>query len=174
MRKKIIIIVLVFICTITGSSIGGYFWKESKKMTGVEWFAKQESYVKEMESYADSMDDIVTLYLNGTITEEDFQNHLSVLQDELTIMRGIYQKDKKEHPVKTGTYNYATKKGCQAVEKCYQGFSDLVQMAQKNSGDKNALTYKYIAAHKTMIDYMADYMASYETIEEQLGEIKNE
>lgn len=47
-------------------------------------------------------------------------------------------------------------------------------MAQKNSGDKNALTYKYIAAHKTMIDYMADYMASYETIEEQLGEIKNE
>lgn len=64
-------------------------------MTGVEWFAKQESYVKEMESYADSMDDIVTLYLNGTITEEDFQNHLSVLQDELTIMRGIYQKDKK-------------------------------------------------------------------------------
>lgn len=174
MRKRILIFVVVAVCAVTGFSVGKYFWNESKKMTGVEWFAKQEKYVKEMETYADSMDDIMTLYLNGSITEEDFQNHLSVLNDELTIMQGIYKKDKKAHPVKTGTHSYATKKGCQAVEKCYPAFRDLIQMALKNSGDKNALTYKYIAAHKTLINYMADYMASYETVEEQLEDIKNE
>ena len=83
-KKKILIIVFILLCALTGISVGHYFWKESKKMTGVEWFAEQESYVKQMETYTDSMDDIMTLYLNGTITKDDFLNHLSVKQDELT------------------------------------------------------------------------------------------
>lgn len=94
-KKKILIIVFILLCALTGISVGHYFWKESKKMTGVEWFAEQESYVKQMETYTDSMDDIMTLYLNGTITKDDFLNHLSVKQDELTIMKGMYQKKKK-------------------------------------------------------------------------------
>jgi len=71
-KKKILIIVFILLCALTGISVGHYFWKESKKMTGVEWFAEQESYVKQMETYTDSMDDIMTLYLNGTITKDDF------------------------------------------------------------------------------------------------------
>ena len=83
----------------------------------------------------------MTLYLNGTITKDDFLNHLSVKQDELKIMKGMYQKEKKAHPVRTGTHNYATKKGCEAVEKCYQAFDDLILMAEKNADDKKALAY---------------------------------
>lgn len=45
-KKKILIIVFILLCALTGISVGHYFWKESKKMTGVEWFAEQESYVK--------------------------------------------------------------------------------------------------------------------------------
>ena len=156
-KKKILIIVFILLCALTGISVGHYFWKESKKMTGVEWFAEQESYVKQMETYTDSMDDIMTLYLNGTITKDDFLNHLSVKQDELMIMKGMYQK-----------------KGCEAVEKCYQAFDDLILMAEKNADDKKALAYKYIAAHETLIDHLSDYMASYETVSEQLEEIKDE
>lgn len=173
-KKKILIIVFILLCALTGISVGHYFWKESKKMTGVEWFAEQESYVKQMETYTDSMDDIMTLYLNGTITKDDFLNHLSVKQDELMIMKGMYQKEKKAHPVRTGTHNYATKKGCEAVEKCYLAFDDLILMAEKNADDKKALAYKYIAAHETLIDHLSDYMASYETVSEQLEEIKDE
>ena len=147
-KKKILIIVFILLCALTGISVGHYFWKESKKMTGVEWFAEQESYVKQMETYTDSMDDIMTLYLNGTITKDDFLNHLSVKQDELMIMKGMYQKEKKAHPVRTGT--------------------------EKNADDKKALAYKYIAAHETLIDHLSDYMASYETVSEQLEEIKDE
>ena len=173
-KKKILIIVFILLCALTGISVGHYFWKESKKMTGVEWFAEQESYVKQMETYTDSMDDIMTLYLNGTITKDDFLNHLSVKQDELTIMKGMYQKEKKAHPVRTGTHNYATKKGCESVEKCYQAFDDLISMAEKNADDKKALAYKYFASHDTLIDHLSDYIASYETVSEQLEEIKDE
>lgn len=109
-KKKSLIIVFILIFAVIGISVGHYFWKESKKMTGVEWFAEQESYVKQMETYADSMDDIMTLYLNGTITKDDFLNHLSVQQKELTIMEGMYKKEKNAHPVRTGTHSYATKR----------------------------------------------------------------
>ena len=47
-KKKILIIVFILLCALTGISVGHYFWKESKKMTGVEWFAEQESYVKQI------------------------------------------------------------------------------------------------------------------------------
>ena len=39
-KKKILIIVFILLCALTGISVGHYFWKESKKMTGVEWFAE--------------------------------------------------------------------------------------------------------------------------------------
>ena len=55
-KKKILIIVFTLLCALTGISVGHYFWKESKKMTGVEWFAEQESYVKQMETYTEGLE----------------------------------------------------------------------------------------------------------------------
>ncbi len=135
-KKKILIIVFILLCALTGISVGHYFWKESKKMTGVEWFAEQESYVKQMETYTDSMDDIMTLYLNGTITKHDFQTHLSAKQNELTIMKGMYQKKKKHIRLEPVHIIMLQKKGCESVEKCYQAFDDLISMAEKNADDK--------------------------------------
>ena len=58
-----------------------------KQYTGEEWFQKQESYISNLRTYVGEMDDVFALYIAGSIQEDDFLNHISVLQGELDIIK---------------------------------------------------------------------------------------
>lgn len=84
--KRIVRFLIIFLIVVIGIIAFFCFSGSDGVLTGKQYLKAQEKYMAEFEAYADDMDNIVTLYLNGDIGEEDFLNHLQILQEELTIM----------------------------------------------------------------------------------------
>lgn len=160
-----ILFVFVFV---VGGGVLYYMQTTADEITGEEYLKKQNIHVDELEIYADNVDNVVALYLNGNIKEKDFLNHLVVFQQELDLMKASYQEEKQTHPVKVGSHTYATKKGTEAIEECYEIFEKIIGMMEENYQDKESLSYQYIAYHQDIIGALADYMTAVE--EENLYE----
>lgn len=115
-KKRIIALIAVFLA-VSGVFAGFRIYQSySRQITGQEWFEKQDKYIEEMKTYADGMDDIFALYLSKSISDEDFLNHLTVLKNELSIMKAAYEDAKAKHPVKTGSHTYSSKKGVKLLK----------------------------------------------------------
>lgn len=162
--------ILLILGIVIAASVSVYAWKEYQKQTGEEWFQKQEQYVDDLETYSSSMDDILTLYLTGSIPKEDFLTHVSIQKQELEIMERVYEQERQKHPVKTGTHTYETKAGCEAVEGCYRVMDELIGVMEQNADDSEALAYKYLAGQKQMVKEISRYMAAKEIIMEEAHE----
>ena len=158
--KRIVRFLIIFLIVVIGIIAFFCFSGSDGVLTGKQYLKAQEKYMAEFEAYADDMDNIVTLYLNGDIGEEDFLNHLKILQEELTIMNEAHDKEAEKYSVITGTHTYQTKRGCEAVDECYDIFQNILSMMQNNYQDKNALSYKYIAYHQDIINSVSDYMTA--------------
>lgn len=169
MRRKTVILAMLGMLIIVAVFTAVYI-SYSGQLTGTEWFQKQDKYIDEMETYTQSMDDIFALYISGSISEEDFLNHISVLQSQLTIMEKAYAKAEAENPVKTGSHTYASKKGCESVKGCYEVLNEILDMAsnENNYSDIEILSYKYLTCQQEIIEHLADYMAASEIIQEEL------
>lgn len=163
-KKKWIFVPTIVILLILAFTL---IYREQQKITGVEWLAVQETYVDQMADYADNMDTIFALYIGESISQEDFLNHVEILEDELLMMDAARNEMKQEYIVKTGTHTYSSKKGCEAVDQCYKTLEDILAMAKENCGDIEALSYKYLAYHQTIIDELAEYMTAMEFITEE-------
>lgn len=162
--KRIVLAVVFLILILVIVSAKYVSDQAAIELTGKEWLKAQEKYMAEFEVFADDIDSVMTLYLENSIGEEDFFNHLDILEQELDVMQATYQKEKEEHPVQTGSHTYATKKGSESVEECYVIFQDLLSMMENNYQDKEALGYKYLAYHQDIIHSVADYMAAKEMV----------
>ena len=109
--KRIVRFLIIFLIVVIGIIAFFCFSGSDGVLTGKQYLKAQEKYMAEFEAYADDMDNIVTLYLNGDIGEEDFLNHLQILQEELTIMNEAHDKEAEKYSVITGTHTYQTKRG---------------------------------------------------------------
>lgn len=154
------ILMIVLPCVVLAIAGIYLYANEHNKRTGPEWFELQSKYMGEFQVYSENMDDIFALYITGTISADDFANHLNVLKQELDIMSVMYHEELKAHPIKTGTHNYSTKKACEAVEDCYRIFDEIITMGWNNMDDVEALSYKYITYQQEVIDNVAEYMAA--------------
>ena len=168
--KKRIIALIAVLLAVSGVFAGFRIYQSYlRQITGQEWFEKQDKYIEEMKTYADGLDDIFALYLSKSISDEDFLNHLTILKNELSIMKAAYEDVKDEHPVKTGSHTYSSKKGCEAVEGCYEILNQILDMAsvKENYADIETLGYKYLAYQQNIIDNLANYMAAKEIMESE-------
>lgn len=155
-KKPIILAVLIIVSIMIIILIS----KGNKVVTGKEWFLKQEEYVTTLSLSSTSLDNIVSLYLNGNISVEDYYNHLTTLRTEADIIIVSYKEDKEKYPVKTGTHDYYTKLGCDATENTITLYSSLIDECMKSDVylDKDKLMYVYLAYSQDITTYMADYM----------------
>ena len=141
------------------------FREYNRYISGDEWFAKQYVYVNDLADYADSVDTVMALYQCGTISKEDYLSHISVLKSELGIMRKDYNDEKEAHPVRTGTYTYTTKKGCEAVESLYDIYDDILRLMGDYADSTEELNYYYTASRQRVIKALADYRASRDIVD---------
>lgn len=100
------------------------------------------------------------LYIAESISEDDFLNHVSLLQNQLSVIQVSYQQEKENHPVRTGSYTYNQKYACEGVEETLTHLQEILDMARENSGDVTTLAYKYLALHQNIIDSMSKYTAA--------------
>lgn len=153
--------------------IGGLFlrWSLKDKRTGLTWLKEQEYYLSGMTELAYSTDEIVTLYAQGAIGEEDFLNHISVFEAELTLMKAEYVQDINEKPVEIGTHTYETKAGTEAVARMYDLFEQLYETCRRDSGDVDKLLYDYMALQQEFSICLGDYAAARQLTDEELMKI---
>ena len=115
-KKKIILCVTIIALSILGIFAFKSFQKYQKQYTGKQWYERQSDYINDLSVYAGEMDDIFSLYIAESISEDDFLNHVSLLQNQLSVIQVSYQQEKENHPVRTGSYTYNQKYACEGVE----------------------------------------------------------
>ena len=138
-----------------------------KRITGEEWFNQQHEYIESMGTVATSLDNVVSLYINGNISETDYINHVLIIQEEINIISVTYKSYKKEHPVKVGTHSYDTKAGCEATQDCINQMSSLIEncLNPEIYQDKDRLSYVYLAYNQPILDFLSIYVDSVGNIE---------
>lgn len=144
------------------------------RMTGQLWLEAQEYYLASMTDLAYSTDDVVTLYAQGSIGDEDFLNYISVFEAELSLMRAEYEQDMEKYPVEIGSHTYETKAGTDAVYSMYDLFAQLYGICRKDCGDKDKLLYDYMAFQQEFALRLADYAAARQLTDEELKEVIEE
>lgn len=165
MKKRIIIIIIPIV--IIGIIIFANL--RSDRITGEEWFKKQQTYVDELETYSDEVADVYLLYFNGNISADDFYNHVTVLQQELAIMEQVRAKELEAHPIKPDTYEYYAKLGCEAVDTAYESYKSLLATSLTNYNDSSQVMYDYLTVKSDMKNIMWDYALAVSHYEEVNG-----
>ena len=162
MRKKVVLIILFIAILISLFFVWRKIKAYNNQVIGNDILAMQDTYIENMQTYATSMDDIVTLYVSGSMSQEDFLDNVDVLEAELTILYKEYTDDmqKANEKMKIGSSTYESQRGCEAVDTCFHTFQDVIDMLYDSYGDPVALSYKYIAYQQTFIEHMAEYSAA--------------
>ena len=116
-KKKIILCVTLITLSIFSIFAFKSFQKYQKQYTGKQWYERQSDYIDDLSVYTGEMDDIFSLYIAESISEDDFLNHVSLLQNQLSAIQVSYQQEKEIHPVRTGSYTYNQKYACEGDRK---------------------------------------------------------
>lgn len=146
-------------------------WGLRDKRTGLSWLKDQEYYIAGMTELAYSTDEIVALYAQGSIGEEDFLNHISVFEAELALMKAEYDQDISEKPVELGTHTYETKAGTEAVARMYELFGQLYETCRRDSSNVDKLLYDYMALQQEFSICLGDYAAARQLTDEELKKL---
>ena len=166
MKKKIIILFVILAIIAVGIISFKTLTANSNRITGDEWFNKQQTYVDELETYSDEVADVYLLYFNGNISADDFYNHVTVLQQELTIMAEVRNKELEAHPIAPDTYGYYAKLGCEAVDNAYETYEGLLSASLTNYEDSSQVMYDYLTVKSDMKNIMWDYALAVSHYEE--------
>lgn len=119
MVRKIILAAVTALAAIIVVAAVRQYAVSRNQITGGQWYAMQEEYITQFETFSDDIDSITALYLNGDLDQEAFLSHMELFDKELDAMQAAYEQAEEETPVRTGTHTYYTKMGCDAVESCY-------------------------------------------------------
>lgn len=162
MRVRTIIRNIIIIAVIViGGLIAITLYRDYKRQqTGIEWFNRQKVYLDDLETFAGTMDDVVTLYLSGGYSESVFLEHVDFLKKELDAVQTDYNQYLEAHPIRVSTETYGTKEGAEAISDCFDIFQDTLSMLKAESGDTTNLLYNYKAYQQKLIDSCSKYLAA--------------
>ena len=157
-NRLIIRIVLIAIVAVIAFGILSAIVFKQHGYTGEEWYEKQDQYLSEMEEYAASIDDVMTLYITKTISSDDLLNYTGMFKKELDLMVYTYDKDLEDNPLQTGTVTNENMIATESVRKCYDVFYDILDMINDNYGDSSRLSYLYQGYHQIFNDAASGYL----------------
>lgn len=143
-NRKIILFIPVIAVIIVALFL---FIQNRKYISGKEWYEKQEYYMDNFQTIADDMDNAMSLYLSGSIDQNDFLTHVYIIQTELNILKADYDTYKEKHPVRTGSYDYYEKSAVDATEKLFDIFQNMMDMMNDKAGDPDLLAYERSASY---------------------------
>lgn len=164
LKKKIFRAAVLAVAGITAAGIISAVLESHKGYSGEQWYQKQEEYLTDMETFADTMDDAVSLYVIGSLPAEDLlEIDNTILRTELSAMRLEYEKDLEEHPIRTGTITDIQQAACDSVYSCYDVFEEILEMIDSEVSTYDSpkrLRYKYLAEHQKFADAAAGYVCA--------------
>ena len=158
-KRMIRLIVILLLLCCAGVGLRSYYLYR-QQYTGKEWLSNQKKYFDQLETFSDTVDTVISLYLNNNISEEDLRNHIGDLQEELILLRTAYEEEMRKHPVRLGTDTYETKAGTEAVNGLYEVYEKMLDDLSALSGDKDKFTYTKLIYNDEIADKIAAYKAA--------------
>ena len=154
-----IVIRLIIIAVIAGIGLGILFGVilKPKGYTGQEWYEKQTEYLDEMETFASTLDGVITMYVTEAIGDEDLLSYVQMLRSELDVMVHAYDTDLKEHPLEAGTVSNNDIIAANSVRDCYDVFYEILDMIETNYGDAARMRYLYLGYHQIFNEAASGY-----------------
>ena len=117
-------------------------------ISGDDYVNKQRTYLNELESVTNTLDDITSLYLSGNIDYEEYQDDLDMVKAEYIIINQKYNQENQDLSIKD--YSDKQKKAVNAVKESYQLLETLLICCQNDSADKDVLAYEYLTAQQAI------------------------
>ena len=162
MRRKLTIIsvytlsLLIFLsaCTVKG-------------ITGDQWFLMQEPYISDLQSFAKGMDEVYSLYINGSIPNEDFINEVALLKDQYCVLEANYEFAKENIHILPESYSYAAQRGVNSIENIYRIFGEVLNSSVDEYNtplSQSEIAYLYLLKGQEIDSYLAEYIAAYQII----------
>jgi len=168
--KKIVIIALCAILLITSVFLFiRHYQKKKAEQYSVEWFIKQSDYLNNLMTYSENMDDVVSLYLSGNMSEGDFVLFLQQFQGEINLLKADRDKYLKKHPVRLGSETKETNAGAEAVDEIFKAYTEMIPVLEKYRNDKETLAYNYLAYEQVILRALSKYVAARYVVYENAG-----
>lgn len=168
-RVKVLLIIILLAAAIgaVGFAVFRFLTRDADSVTAEEWIVKKYELIGQLETFSSSLDDVMSLYSIGSISTQDLANEVYIAQSELAIMKRLYDQDLEEHPIRTGTHTYETKKGMEGLETIWESYEMMLdQLADicTSSGSANDAAYVYLAYREPVTSGLFDYMQAYYSV----------
>ena len=153
----------ILLILITGVILIFDFAIESKKLTGNEWLNEQYSYMNNVAFFCEEMDTVYSLYLSGNMSRTDFLAQYKLLVKQHELMEADYDIWLKEHPVKTGSFSYISKKGENAINGLRKNISLLLLETVPDGipQDIKTMTYTYLQYNDAIENNLIEYAVAF-------------
>lgn len=172
MQRKLTILclcVLILLLSLSACTVKG--------VTGDQWLLMQEPYMNDLQSFADGIDEVYSLYINGSITKEDFCNEVSVLKDQYCILKANYELSKENTHILPESYSYAAQRGVNGIENIYRIFEEVLSESFDEYGNplpQSEISYLYLLKGQEINSCLADYITAYQIISSETEVNKND
>ena len=144
--------------------VGAGCRKQQNTISGSQWLYIQHiECFPDLEAYAGGLDEVVSLYIAGAITETDYLVELRILEQQNSILQQRYDNIKQTYPVREGSHTYVSKRGTEGVETCYHIMDDLVTNLKDASGaplSRDETAYVYLAYKQELNQALAEYLTA--------------
>lgn len=138
--------------------------QDDTRITGGKWlFVQEEQCLPDLQAYSEGMDEVVTLYIMGAITEEDFGVELMILDNQYDLLMQRFQQIKRDNPVKEGGHTYISRRGTEGMEKCYEVFGNILVALRDENGrplSRDEVAYIYLSFRQDLSDAMATFFTA--------------
>lgn len=162
----IISLVLIIISVFSGCN-------NDNKIDGNTWLEVQEMCLEDLESFCEGMDEVYTLYIIGSISQEDFANEISLLKTQYLYLIGSYDQLKTDNPLKPESHSYLSKQGTEAMENIYLTIEQTLNYSLNGDGTAKSvdeIAYLYLAQRQELINYLSEYSTSLSWLRAAKGE----
>ena len=160
-NRRISAVIYVLILSVVMTAVSGC---AKKGVPAGEKIVLEADNMKTLSEFYSNMKDTVVLYASGATSLEDFCIELEVLKEQYDVIRYIYDKDLEENPIRTGTYDYASKAGMEGLDEMWDKIRaclDSVYEIALQGASPDAVSYQYMAHQEGIVDSFQKYLEAY-------------
>lgn len=155
MRKSSICLLALFLCFCFGGC-------QPSGISGNDFLLQQQSYYQNLQAICSSSDDILTLYLIGSMDITDFQNEFHLLDKQARLSMNQYDQEKAQ--IIPGSHSYASKAGMEALNQAGNEILNFLHTVLENPSDLEFIAQQYILFQENIVEPLAVYITAKEMI----------
>lgn len=162
-KNKIFLFLIFIVLIIFVSSSCAYKGIEENDYVKLEY----ENFFYKLQKLANNLDEIYTLYLIDSISDEDFLNELSLLKYQNEILDIEYNKFKEENSIMPNTNSYLSDNANESMKNIRNTIKNIIINSvdeNNNVKSKEDILNLFKQNKENLVNYLSEYMTSYELI----------